>query len=148
MSYNHLFFPYPLVFNFTGLATAIFGIGMHQELNDHKVPFFLSELRRKLFWFTYFSDKCFATFFGRPPLINGKFCSRKMPLDLDNSQLALAGEDLQSALDTLDENGWNPNSTISSSSWLRVSISIGKFREEILELSLGTDTEDLLGRGQ
>ena len=71
-----------------------------------------------------------------------------MPLDLDNSELGLTGEDLQSALDTLDEKGWNPHSAICSSSWLRASISTGQFREEILELSLGTETENMLERGQ
>lgn len=60
-----------------------------------------------LFWFAYICDKKFATFFGRPPLISGNFCSRKMPLDLDDTQIGLGGEALNRAVNELDEDGWN-----------------------------------------
>lgn len=89
------------------------------------------------------SDKDFATFFGRPPMINGKFCLCKMPLDLEDSQLALDCETLAHALNDLDHEGWNQNSVVGRASWLRVSVINAKFREEILELSLGASTDNL-----
>ena len=88
-------------------------------------------------------DKNFATFFGRPPLINGKFCLCKMPLDLEDDQLVLEGEALAGALTNLDDEGWNPDSVVDRASWLRVSVISTKLREEILELSLGANTENL-----
>lgn len=131
----------------TDLATALFALGLHQEPKA-ELPLFLAEIHRKIFWFAYISDKNFATFFGRPPMINGKFCLCRMPLDLEDSQLALGGEALARALDELDQEGWNPNSVVGRSSWLRVSGINTKFREEILELSLGADTENLDGRAK
>lgn len=94
------------------------------------------------------ADKNFATFFGRPPMINGKFCSCKMPLDLEDGQLALGDESVSRALSGLDHEGWNLNSVVGRATWLRVSVIESKFTEEILELSLGADTDDLVGRAR
>lgn len=127
------------------LATALFALGLHQEPKA-ELPFFLAEIHRKIFWFAYTSDKNFATFFGRPPLINGKFCSCKMPLDLDDDKLVLEDDALARALAELDDEGWNSSSAVGRASWLRVSIISTKFREEILELSLGVSTENLEDR--
>lgn len=124
------------------LATALFALGFHQEPKP-ELPFFLAELHRRIFWLAYMSDKDFATFFGRPPMINGKFCLCRMPLDLEDSQLALDGEPLAYALNDLDHEGWNQNSVVGRASWLRVSVINAKFREEILELSLGASTDNL-----
>lgn len=66
-----------------------------------------------------------------------------MPLDLEDSQLALDGETLAHALNDLDHEGWNQNSVVGRASWLRVSVINAKFREEILELSLGASTDNL-----
>lgn len=76
-------------------------------------------------------------------MINGKFCSCRLPLDLEDSQLAMNDEALARALNDLDHEGWNPNSVVGQASWLRVSVICTKFREEILELSLGASTENL-----
>lgn len=46
------------------------------------------------FWSTCIPDKHFATFFGRPPMISGRFYLGKMSLDLENNQLALNAEAL------------------------------------------------------
>lgn len=120
---------------------------MHQEPKA-ELPFFLAEIHRKIFWFAYTSDKNFATFFGRPPLINGKFCSCKMPLDLDDDKLVLEDEALAHAMTDLDNEGWNPSSVVGRAAWLRVSVISTKFREEILELSLGVFTENLEDRAR
>lgn len=128
--------------NAIDLTTALFALGLHQEPKSD-LPFFLAEFHRKTFWFAYMSDKNFATFFGRPPMINGKFCSCNMPLDLDDSQLAMEGEALSRALNELDDKGWNLHSVVGRASWLRVSVISTKLREEILELSLGANTDGL-----
>ena len=129
------------------LAIALFALGLHQEPKSD-IPFFRAELHRKIFWFAYMTDKHFATFFGRPPMINGKFCVCKMPLELEDSQLALEGEALARTLNDLDHEGWNPNQIVGRATWLRVSGISTKFREEILELSLGADIENLNERAR
>jgi len=130
------------------LTTAIFALGLHQEPSKIGIPFFLQELHRKLFWLSYIFDKSFATFFGRPPLISSKFCSCKMPLDLDHIQLGLDGEALDRAVKELDDDGWNQSSSVGRPSWLRVSIISSKLREEILELSLGANPDKLEERAR
>ena len=124
------------------ITTALFTLGLHQEPKS-ELPFFLAELHRNIFWIAYYSDKNLATFFGRPPMINGKFSLCRMPLDLEESQLALEGDALDRALSDLDHEGWNQNSTVGRASWLRVSVIFARLREEILELSLGGNIDDL-----
>ena len=118
-------------------------MGLHQEPSKFQYPFWFSEIRKKIFWTAFICDKIFATFFGRPPLINGKYCSCTLPLDLESCELNLTGEALDQALGALDEEGWNRNSIIIWTTWVRASATITKLREEILEISLGTDTSQL-----
>ncbi|KAF6236921.1 hypothetical protein HO173_005212 [Letharia columbiana] len=65
-----------------------------------------------------------------------------------NSQLALDGEAQARALSDPDQEGWNLNSVVGRAFWLRVSVIRIKFREEILELSLGANTANLDGRAR
>ena len=81
-------------------------------------------------------------------MMNGKFCSCRLPLELERSQLGLQGEALASVLNNLDHEGWNPNTAMGAGAWLRVSIISAKFREEVLELSLGTYTDNLAERAR
>ncbi len=81
-------------------------------------------------------------------MINSSFCSRQIPLDFEDKHLALSGPDLQEALGNLDADGWNLEGRVDRTSWLRVSILCCKFREEILEISLGSSTAGLYDRAQ
>ena len=126
------------------LTAAIFALGMHQEpREDAEYPFFMCELRRTTFWMTFVLDKSLATFFGRPPMINSKYCSCKLPLDIEEHELALTGTLLEDVKKQLDVEGWNHNGAINQSTWLRGTVLNMKIREEILELSLGADAENL-----
>ena len=81
-------------------------------------------------------------------MINSNFCSRELPLDFEETHLALGGSDLQEALDKLDANGWNTEGRVGRTTWLRTSILCCRFREEILDLSLGSSTFGLYERAQ
>ena len=81
-------------------------------------------------------------------MINGKFCSCRLPLDLEHFQLGLQGEALASVLNDLDHEGWDSNTDMGAAAWLRVSIVTAKFREEVLELSLGACTDNLVERAR
>lgn len=71
-----------------------------------------------------------------------------MPLDLDDDKLVLEDEALAHALSDMDKEGWNPTSVVGRASWLRVEIISTRFREEILELSLGVSTDNLEDRAR
>ena len=127
-----------------GISASAFALGLHQEpKNIADYPLFGAEYRRHVFWMAFILDKSLATFFGRPPMINGKYCSCKMPMDFELWDLALEGTALKDKIASLDSNGWNLLSPASRVTWLRGSIIAFKMREEILELSLGGDDSDL-----
>ena len=58
---------------------------MHQK-PKLDLPLFLAETNRKLSGYIYMSDKNFATFFIRPPMVGGSFCLCKISLDLEDGQ--------------------------------------------------------------
>lgn len=131
------------------LVTAVFALGLHQESKStSEASFVLTELRRKIFWIAYICDKNFATFLGRPPLLNGKYCSCPMPSDINGADLSLNGEALNDVRHSLDVNGWNTKGIVKRHTWLRASGLNATFREEILELSLGSHLVNVEERSQ
>lgn len=136
------------------LSTAIFARGLHQE--NHKanskaleeLPFWLKEMRRRGLAGSYSIDKVLCTFVGRPPRISKRYCCIPNPLDLEHEELALEGEDLQRALDAIDENGWNTNTVNRRSVFHRTFVMCAKLREEILELCLGPQQADELEKAR
>ena len=125
------------------LSTAIFALGMHQEpKKDAEYPFYMCELRRRAFWMAYTLDKGMATFFGRPPMINGKYCSCKLPVDIEEEQLALTASALESLQNQIDAEGWSPDGPNTRMTWLRGLIINLRIREDILELYLGSETSN------
>ena len=134
---------------FADLSAAIFALGMHQEpKKDTQYPFYMCELRRRAFWMAYTLDKSMATFFGRPPMINGKYCSCKLPVDMEEQQTALSGVALENLQRRLDVEGWSPGSEVTRLTWLRGTIINLRVREDILELSLGSNIGDLETRAE
>ncbi len=81
-------------------------------------------------------------------MINSNFCFRQMPLDLEDTDLALDKSELQDAFSKLNADGWDEKKKRGRAAWLRTSIMCCKFREEILEISLGSNTVDLYNRAQ
>lgn len=102
--------------------------------------------RRKIFAIAYRLDKNIATFFGRPPRIPARYSNVKLPFDLDDSVLLDPETSLESVAANLDEDGWSRDRAIRPSSWIRVRFIMSKFREEILELSLGPASADIVQR--
>lgn len=76
-------------------------------------------------------------------MINRICCSCQLPLDLEEDHLALEGEALSLKLSRLDVNGWNTEGVIRRLAWVRTSVLVTRFREEILELSLGPAKENM-----
>lgn len=111
---------------------------MHQEIKvDDRTPFFMAELRKRLFICAYDNDKYTAAFSGRPPKLTRHYCLLQIPLDLTDAQTMSDGQELETAVDGLDEDGWNQRGSVQRSTFARLSASNALITEEILEISLG-----------
>jgi hypothetical protein len=129
------------------LCDAVVASGLHQGNSvDAQTPFFLSELRKRIFTSVYSRDKVQATFLGRPPRLSYRYCKMDMPLDLKDDQLFSTGPELEYALAHIDSDGWNTEGNLTLNTWLRVMFQESRLREEILEVALGPYTEDLQQR--
>lgn len=117
----------------------MYAAGLHQVDGpaDDDCPFFLKQLRRGCFAAAFYIDKCVATFVGRPPLINYRYCTLTPPLDLSDDVLISGGEALDNAVAQLDAAGWDRQGRRHRTSLIRIRFLLAIYREEILELALG-----------
>lgn len=116
---------------------------LHQEIKvDDMTPFFIAELRKRLFICAYNNDKTSAASAGRPPKLTRLYCRLQIPLDLTDAQTMSDGRELQAAISELDEAGWNQEGTIQRSTFARISATNALITEDILEISLGCLTQD------
>ncbi|KAF2703823.1 hypothetical protein K504DRAFT_538630 [Pleomassaria siparia CBS 279.74] len=130
------------------LATAIMSYGLHREIKvNDRVPFFIAELRKRLFIVCYQDDKYSALFVGRPPRLTRQYCRIQMPLDLNDAQLMSDGPDLENAILNLDNGGWNQYGRIEGCTYSRLFAWNALIDEEILEISLGVlEPQELIQR--
>lgn len=128
------------------IATAV-AMGLHQgvEAGD-RLPFFLAEMRKRLFSQTYSAEIGIATFLGRPPRISYRYCNLQPPLDLSVAQVILEENELAVALAGLDENGFNTAGKIQRVTWTKTWLGCAPDREAILDLALGQYTRDEIVR--
>nr|OQO20119.1 hypothetical protein B0A51_10020 [Rachicladosporium sp. CCFEE 5018] len=125
------------------LCDAVVAMGLHQgNQTDGDTPFFLAQLRKKIFISVYARDKVVASFLGRPPRLSYRYCKMDMPLDLNDEQLFETGAELEATLKTIDADGWNTCGNLNRNTWIRVWFLECRLREEILELALGPQQED------
>ncbi|KAE8145297.1 putative C6 transcription factor [Aspergillus avenaceus] len=121
------------------LSATIYAAGLHQDNpQDDTCPFFLRQWRRICFASAFYADKALATFAGRPPLINYRYCTLTPPIDLDEEALVAGGEALDAALSNLDAQGWNTQTQNFRVSMLRLRFIFSVFRDQALEMALGT----------
>ncbi|KAJ5774043.1 Acyl-CoA N-acyltransferase [Penicillium paradoxum] len=121
------------------LISTIYAAGLHlQNDGTEDCPFFLREWRRRCFTGAFYMDKMIATFVGRPPLLNGRFCTLAAPLDLADETLVAGDEALSKAISELDSAGWNRQGLLHPVSRARLRYQLAVIREETLEVVLGT----------
>ncbi|KAI1099833.1 hypothetical protein F4804DRAFT_68203 [Jackrogersella minutella] len=132
------------------IVAAVVAMGLHQGVKaEDKLPFFLSEMRKRLFAQTYSADIGISTFLGRPPRISHRYCKFQSPLDLTVSQLVLEGDELALALASLDDNGFNTTGRIHRVTWMKTWQGFSPQREDILDLALAPYTrEEILLRAE
>lgn len=93
-----------------------------------------AEVRRRTFATMFIIDKVFGTFTGRPPLLGRRFVSSELPLDVSDE--TLLDEPPEQWFAHVDENGWNTEGKIYSTTLSRARATILLIRDEILELAL------------
>ncbi|KAH7130564.1 hypothetical protein B0J11DRAFT_254779 [Dendryphion nanum] len=130
------------------LYQALVAFGLHQEIKvDDNTPFFITELRKRLFVCAYENDKYSSSFAGRPPRLTRYYCLIQIPLDLTDAQLMSDGLDLDRALANLDGEGWNQRGIIQRCTFTRIFATNALITEEILEISLGAlSSEEIVRR--
>ncbi|KAL8366462.1 hypothetical protein RB595_004984 [Gaeumannomyces hyphopodioides] len=115
-------------------------LGMHvdpaQDRADKK-PSISYEARRRLFYGIMVLDKAAAIVTGRPPLLNSRYISTKVPLDVTNEELMGSRSGLIEAAARLDSNGWNRDRAITPVKYMRSRIDSALVRDEMLEIALG-----------
>lgn len=131
------------------VCDAVIAMGLHQGNHpDANTPFFLAELRKKIFISAYGHDKVVATFLGRPPRLSHRYCKMDLPLDLSDDQLFSGGKELEAAIAGLDSNGWNTSNQLCRTTWVRTWLQHCRIREDILEIALGSDEHDIISQAE
>lgn len=125
------------------LSAAAICCNLHRgiKVDDH-TPFFITELRKRLFICGYTNDKRVAISAGKPPTLTRHYCQLQVPLDLTDAQMMSEGLDLETAVQDLDEEGWNRRNTIHRCTYARLNATNALIAEEILEISLGNLSQD------
>ncbi|KAH3920376.1 hypothetical protein HBH56_003700 [Parastagonospora nodorum] len=121
------------------LSNALLSFNLHQEIRvDDHTPFFMAQLRKRLFICAYDNDKYTAAFSGQPPRLTRHYCRLQIPLDLTDAQTMSDGPELEEAVEDLDDYGWNQQGLVQRSTYARLAASNALITEEILEISLGS----------
>ncbi|PYH66941.1 transcription factor [Aspergillus vadensis CBS 113365] len=110
-------------------------IGLHRELSsDWNEVSFQHELKRRVYASIYNFDKVISTFTGRPPLLNRKYSTTQLPLDINDEDIF--SDRIGNAVAKLNSNGWDGSverqpypATI-----LRARAMLARNREEMLEV--------------
>lgn len=125
--------------------SAITALGVHQSTSvTAGIPLWLLELRKIVLAQIYTIDKMFATFVGRPFSISSKICFLQIPLDLDDDQLALPSDELETLVHKLKNDSSSPMESMNRRfGYTKLSVSILVMREEILQLFLGPPRADV-----
>lgn len=94
------------------------------------------QVKRRIFAAIFNIDKVVATFAGRPPLISRRFSSTPLPLDVSDELLLSPDSSGHIQRQHLDENGWNIDGKIYSTTMLRARTMLSFIRDAILEVAL------------
>ncbi|PYH92072.1 hypothetical protein BO71DRAFT_432238 [Aspergillus ellipticus CBS 707.79] len=117
------------------LSATIYGAGLHQEVSQSSdCPFFLRQWRRMCFAAAFAAGKSVATFVGRPPYINYRYCALAPPLDINEPTLLAGGDTLDRSISELDSSGWAVTGGV-----LRIRFMFAVLREQALEIALRTN---------
>lgn len=122
------------------MATATY-LGLHTVQHSlSTTPSVSYEIKKRLFGQIFNIDKVAATFTGRPSLLNWRYCSTALPLDIDDWKLL--GKSPPDGIEgqEMDVHGWNGDAKVYSTTILRARTILNLIRDPILEIALGNHT--------
>ncbi|RYP35283.1 hypothetical protein DL767_003871 [Monosporascus sp. MG133] len=121
------------------LSATLYYTGIHQqpslERESESDPAFLTQWKRGCFAAAFYVDKCLATFFGRPPLLNYRHCNLTLPLDLSDDVLVADAASFAESVGDLNADGWNNRGQVHRSSLARIRMLLAIFRAQVLEIT-------------
>ncbi|KAL7949350.1 hypothetical protein V8C42DRAFT_310649 [Trichoderma barbatum] len=113
-------------------------MGLHAlEKEIPYTPTLCSENNRRVVAQVFNGDKFCVAFSGRPPLLNRRYCSTPLPLDLRDEDLIADDATLQKAVQDLDDRGWNTKGQIYPVTLIRARRMLAAMLEEVMEVALG-----------
>ena len=89
----------------------------------------------------YFLDKNEGLFSAQPPCLTRFYCTYQTPLDLSDDELFSGQEAFEAAVKRLGPDGWDRRGSIHTITWQRARCSLSPFSEEILEMTLGVQSQ-------
>ncbi|KAB8261745.1 hypothetical protein BDV32DRAFT_157774 [Aspergillus pseudonomiae] len=107
---------------------------------NRKVPFFLSQSRRKIIASAYWMDKSLASFHGQIPRIPCLPQDFEIPLDIDDDALLAKGFPRSESLHSRVHDS-NQSDSVCSATYIRARYILGGFRDELLQLSHAASSE-------
>jgi hypothetical protein len=119
-------------------AIVLMGLHLEKRVDSH-TPFFLCELRIRLFLVCFTMDKFLATFMGRPPHLSYRYSVVQEPRELTDEEMCSDEADLQEALIQL-ESGTQKTHPPTRATWRNLSWRWHTIREDILEVAIGTNS--------
>ncbi|WPB06571.1 uncharacterized protein RHO25_011228 [Cercospora beticola] len=124
--------------------------GLHLEVPENaNMPFFLRELRSRIFNVIFSMDKLLSTFLGRPPRISYRYSVVQEPHDLTDAEICSDPDTLQRRLSELSlSGGWSTRGPVARATWRKANTSRHIIREEILEIVIGPHITDIESRLQ
>jgi len=117
------------------------GLGLHRDRDTGAPPTISSEMRRRIWSVIFAIDKTVAAFTGRPPGLSHRYNSCPPPLDLSDDILIASKEERARAIRLLDSNGWNTNGEFYPTTSCRAVLMHSLILSEILEISLGIESQ-------
>jgi hypothetical protein len=123
------------------VLASLTALGLHRDSSTQVS--IRSEVRRRIFASIFNIDKTLASFTGRPPFLSHRYISCPLPLDLSDEALLMPQADLAKEIAKLDSKGWNTDGVITRATCIRVNMYLAVISNEILELSLGSWSDNL-----
>lgn len=112
-------------------------LGLHASDNSTPyTPTAWSENNRRLAAAIFVFDKIGVLLTGRPPLINHRYYTTPLPLDLRDEDLIAGSTTLNKAIASLDERGWNTDGGLYPATVARARCMMAMIRDEVIEVTM------------
>lgn len=119
------------------LTTDMQALKIHREYThaSNRIPMFLSQSRKRIFYTMHYIDKRHASTFLRPPCLPSQYADCKFLLDIPDDAL-FSPERLKEETSKLSTDGWSNSEVLTVTTASRARFRFSLFLEEIIELNM------------